>query len=346
MEKNHDLIKVDEKSGIPLIGIDFIGIIDRGTNIIEVKPITTCNLKCKYCFVSAGDYRTNFIIDSNYLIKKLEEIVKIKGINDIEIHIAPYGESLLYPYLFDLIKSLRRINGIKVISMQTNGLLLDNEKVKNLEKAGLDRINVSLNTLDEELAKKLSNFHNYDIEKLLKNINLLLSSRIDLLIAPVWFPRINDEDIEDIIKFVINIRQQGFSDKKVQIGIQKYLTYKTGRKLKNVRPKSWDYFYSQLAKLERKYGIKLKLGPFDFGIHKCPRAFNLVLRKGDILNVEIVSKGRYPRECIGKIDENHGIKVLLKKHLQFNQDIVGRRLRVKVIKANYKDNIITAISQD
>ncbi|MFX1454170.1 MAG: radical SAM protein, partial [Promethearchaeota archaeon] len=70
---------VDEISGIPLYGVDFIGVIDRGTNVIELKPLTLCNLKCKYCFVSAGDYSHNFIVDPDYLIKKVEELIEVKG---------------------------------------------------------------------------------------------------------------------------------------------------------------------------------------------------------------------------------------------------------------------------
>ena len=47
---NNKIIYVDKNSDIPLFGIDFIGIIDRGTNVIEIKPLTLCNLECKYCF--------------------------------------------------------------------------------------------------------------------------------------------------------------------------------------------------------------------------------------------------------------------------------------------------------
>ena len=119
-----NIIFIDRNSEIPLFGIDFIGIIDRGTNIIEIKPITICNLQCKYCFVSAGDYETNFIIEINYLIENVKKVIKIKGTYDIEIHLAPYGEILLYPDLFELIKKLWNLEGIKTISMQTNGLLL------------------------------------------------------------------------------------------------------------------------------------------------------------------------------------------------------------------------------
>ncbi len=70
---------IDKNSDIPLCGIDFIGVIDRGTNIIELKPLTLCNLKCKYCFVSAGDYETNFMVDYKYLLEKVKDIIVVKG---------------------------------------------------------------------------------------------------------------------------------------------------------------------------------------------------------------------------------------------------------------------------
>ncbi|GAG70377.1 unnamed protein product [marine sediment metagenome] len=226
-----EIIYVNKKSGIPLYGIDYIGIIDRGTNVIELKLLTLCNLKCKYCFVSAGAYNNNFIVDPSYLIEKLDPIIENKGRNNIEIHLAPYGEVLLYPKLIELIKYLWKIDGIETISMQSNGMLLNRDIIKKLEEVGLTRINISLNSLNEEKASYLCD-SNFNMNALLKNINLLLNSKINVLIAPVWFPGENDDDIEDIIKFIIRLRDQGYSEKKIQIGIQKYLIYKTGRKLK------------------------------------------------------------------------------------------------------------------
>ena len=339
---HQQLIYVDHRSNIPLFGVDFLGVIDRGTNIIEIKPITICNLKCKYCFVSAGDYSTNFIINSEYLVDKVREVIKIKGEHDIEVHIAPYGEILLYPELFKLIESLRALKGVNVISMQSNGLLLNNEIINRLNELNLSRINLSLNTLNATLANKLCNCSNYDINSILENINILLESQIDVLLAPVWFPRKNDKDIEDIIKLIINLRNLGYSQKKLMIGIQKYLIYKTGRKLHNTRPKSWDYFYSQLSKLERKYEIKLKLGPQDFGIHKRESVQFTPLKKGDLVDLKIISEGRWQKECIAKINENQGIKLLFNKPFTFSEKLIGQELKAKVIKANYRDNILTA----
>jgi len=337
-----DLIYVDKNSNVPLMGIDFFGVIDRGTNVIELKPLTLCNLKCKYCFVKAGDYDTNFIVNSNYLIEKVKEIVDIKGSYDIEIHISPYGEILLYPELFELIHKLWEIEGITIISMQSNGLLLTPEIIKKLKDVNLTRINISLNTLNSEKANYLCACAHYNIDNLIHNIHYLLYNNIDVLLAPVWFPGENDDDIEEIIKFVKNLRESGYKKTRIQIGIQKYLIYKTGRKLKKIRPKSWLYFYNYLSKLEKKYEIKLKLGPLDFGIHKRARSSSLNLQKGDIITLKLILKGRWGRECVGKINENVGIKVLLKKPFTFDKHLIDKEVKVRIIKANYKDNILTA----
>ncbi|MFX1447315.1 MAG: radical SAM protein [Promethearchaeota archaeon] len=340
--KNH-ITYIDIKSEIPIMGVDFLGVIDRGTNIIELKPLTLCNLRCRYCFVSSGDYTMNFVVNSDYLVEKVKELAKLKGNYGLEIHLAPYGEMLLYKELYPLLKSLSEINGVSTISMQSNGLLLSKKIIEKLKQAGLTRINISLNSLKEETGCYLCNCTHYDVNNLLKNIYTLLNYSIQVLIAPVWFPGENEEDIEEIIEFVIKLRSEGFSKQQIQIGIQKYLIYKTGRTLKKIKPKSWDYFYLHLSRLEKKYGIKLKLGPKDFGIHKRTQVSTLDLKKDDLIKIKIVSMGRWINECIGKINDNLGIKILLKKPIIFSEELIGKDIVAKVIKANYRDNILTAL---
>ena len=340
---NDKIQYIDKTSRIPLMGVDFLGVIDRGTNVIELKPLTLCNLQCKYCFVSSGNYDNNFIVDSNYLIEKVLDLVRLKGDYGLEIHLSPYGEILLYKEIDSLLNKLSNIKGISTISMQTNGLLLSKQVINNLKKSNLTRINVSLNSLKEETDCYLCNCTKYDVEKLIKNMYTLMNSGIQVLIAPVWFPGENDKDIEDIIEFVLKVRSEGYSKSQLQIGIQKYLVYKTGRTLKKIQPKTWDYFYLYLSKLEKKFKIKLKLGPNDFGIHKRKRVSTLNLQENDLIKIEIVSRGRWENECIGKINDFLGIKVLLKKPFIFTDELIGKVVEVKVIKANYKDNLLTAL---
>ena len=45
---------VHKNSGIPLIGNVAFGIVHRGSSIIEIKPVTSCNLDCVYCSISEG----------------------------------------------------------------------------------------------------------------------------------------------------------------------------------------------------------------------------------------------------------------------------------------------------
>ncbi len=337
----NEIIYVNKKSKIPLLGLDFLGIIDRGTNIIELKPITLCNLKCRYCFVSAGEYDTNFIIDSQYLIEQVQTIAEFKGHYNLEIHLAPYGEILLYKNLYDLIDSLWEIKGIEIISMQTNGLLLNPDIIKEFSEHNLTRINISVNTFNPRLAQYLCATDNYNVEILLRNIHMLLDSNINVLIAPVWFPGENRNDIMEIIQFIVNLRDEGYTKEQIQLGIQKYLVYKTGRKLKKIKPRSWGYFYHQLSELENKYNIKLKLGPKDFGIHSRP-LFNFPLKEGEIISVEIVSKGRWKNECIGKINNQFCTKVLLNYPLEYSKDLLGKNIKVKILKAKNTENLITS----
>jgi len=48
-------------------------------------------------------------------------------------------------------------------------------------------------------------------------------------------------------------------------------------------------------------------------------------------------------EYIGKINEDFGIKILVNKSMIIPQDLIGNKIQAKIIKANYKDNIITAL---
>jgi len=148
-------VKITKKSEIPLLGSVYFGIIDRGTNLLQVRPSCGCNLNCPFCSVDAGPESTtrttSYDVEMVYLIEAVKEIAVFKG-RGVECHIDSPGEPVMYPHLPELIAEMKKIDEVSTISLQTNGTLLNTAKIAALESAGLDRINLSLPCERREVA--------------------------------------------------------------------------------------------------------------------------------------------------------------------------------------------------
>jgi uncharacterized Fe-S cluster-containing radical SAM superfamily enzyme len=231
-----------------------------------------------------------------YLAEAVEEIAGFKG-PGVECHIDSPGEPVMYPYLPELIATLRNIGEVSVISLQTNGTLLTTAKIAALEGAGLDRINLSLHALEPAIAQLLAGTDSYDIQKITDSAKAVVRSRIDLLIAPVFIPGINDAEIPKLIRFAQEI---GAGKRFPPLGIQKFEHYRYGRSPKGVKAQSWWQFYNQsIRPWEKECGIKLKLDSVrDFGMVRRP-FIPLVFSKGEKVTVEIRAPGWIHGEMLG-----------------------------------------------
>ncbi len=292
------LYYITKESGIPLLGYNAFGLIDRGTNLIQVRPITGCNLNCIFCSVDEGRFSktrlVDYIVDIDYIVEEFEKVAKFKG-RGVEAHIDGQGEPTLYPYLEELVERLKKIKEVEVVSMQTNGILLSEEKIDRLE-GYMDRINLSISALSQETANKLYGVR-YPLKRVLSIAEYIANSKIDLHIAPVWLPGYNDDEIPKIIEFALEI---GAGKRFPPLGIQKYIPHKYGRKPK-VRVMTFKEFYEKLRELEREYGVKLVLSPEDFGMEKRPR-IPQPIKKGEVYKAQIVLPGRMKGEklCVVK----------------------------------------------
>lgn len=284
-------VYITRDSGIPLIGNTAFGLVDRNTSLIEVKPMTGCNLSCVFCSVDEGregKWVTDFIVEPNYLIEEFRKLAEFKDC-ELEAHIGTHGEPLLYPKLVELVRGLADINWVKRVSMDTNGTLLTKKLIDELAEAGMSCINLSLNAIDRQVANKLAGCA-YNIDHVLEMARYA-KAKLGLLIAPVWVPGINDEELSKLIELS---KELG-----VRIGIQNFLGYKYGRN--PVKAAGWELFYEKLRKLEKEYSIKLIFSEEDFLIKKTkqlPRPF----RKGQTINAEVVCDGRLKGEKIAVAD--------------------------------------------
>src|SRR3989344_4029733 len=101
------LVKINRESGIPLIGAIQFGVIDRGTNLLQIRPTTLCNLRCTFCSTRAGEHDNDFEVDVNYLLEWVKEIVKIKG-NNLIAFVESVGETLTYSKIIELINGIKK----------------------------------------------------------------------------------------------------------------------------------------------------------------------------------------------------------------------------------------------
>lgn len=313
-----ELIRITKESGIPLIGCIAFGIIDRGTNLLQVRCTSVCNMNCTFCSTDGGPFsklhKTNFIVDIDYLIEEVEKIAKIKGSNLI-IFLDSVGEPMNHPDFVELVKKLNKIEEVSEIVVITNGTFLTRDRVDSLEKAGLTRINLSLHSINNNKGKTLFGMPNYDVKKVLDIIEYIAKSKIKLMLTPVFLPGVNDEDIIEIIKLAKRIN--------CSVGLQKYETYKYSRKMKSVKKQTYWKFYRKIEEWEKEYDIKLKVNMQDLNVEKrdrIPEIFEI----GDKINVKILCNGWLPGQMIGEAD-GRGISI--------NQcdKSIGESVKVKIL---------------
>ena len=119
----------------------------REINYMRISVTDQCNLRCCYCMPEEGIPS----IDKSELLTfdEIETIVKAGvsiGINAIKI---TGGEPLLRDDITKLIKNIKNIDGIKQVTLTTNGVLLE-RYADELKEAGIDSININVPTLTKE----------------------------------------------------------------------------------------------------------------------------------------------------------------------------------------------------
>ena len=316
--------RITRNSQIPLVGSLYFGVIDRGTSLLQVRPSCGCNLNCPFCSVDAGPKTTtratSYDVELDYLLEAVEEIAGFKG-PGVECHVDSPGEPLMYNRIADLVAGLRKIPEVRTISMQTNGTLLTDKMIQNLDSSGLDRINLSLHALEPGLAQELAGVEWFDLKKVTDAARAILKTNIDLLIAPVYIPGVNDTEIPKLIRFA---REIGAGKRFPPLGIQKFERYKYGRTPKGIKVQSWWQFFNQSVKQwEKEWGLNLRLDPArDFGTVRRPM-IPRPIKKGEKVTVELSAPGWIKGEMLG-IARNRVISV-------FNCQKQSGQLRVKIV---------------
>ncbi len=121
---------------------------------LRVSLTDRCNLRCTYCMPAEGlDWMPGEqVLTDDELVRLMRIAVELLGVTDIRL---TGGEPLLRPGLEDLVARITALSPRPRLSMTTNGIGLA-RRAAGLAEAGLDRINVSLDTVDPELFKTIT----------------------------------------------------------------------------------------------------------------------------------------------------------------------------------------------
>lgn len=174
---------------------------NRPLRDLRISLIDRCNFRCPYCMPAEQFHHAyQFLNKEQWLgFDALVRLVKIfvsLGVTKLRL---TGGEPLLRPKIDVLIKELVKINGVDDVALTTNGMLLDQWALP-LKQAGLTRLTVSLDSLDQRVFNILSGGRG-DLSQVLKGIDAAVNAGFTALKINAVIQRgVNDQTVLDLVR--------------------------------------------------------------------------------------------------------------------------------------------------
>ncbi len=170
--------------------LDSIG---RHINYLRLSVTDRCNLRCTYCMPEAGIGKIahSDILSYEELYRIAQSAVSI-GIDKIRI---TGGEPLVRKGIIHFLQQLSKIPGLEQLVLTTNGVLLE-EMAADLRAAGVQRLNISLDSLNPNTFAQIS--RRGDLMRVLAGIEAAKASGFPIKLNMVVMRGINDHEIVDL----------------------------------------------------------------------------------------------------------------------------------------------------
>ncbi|MDE3838193.1 GTP 3',8-cyclase MoaA [Bacillus methanolicus] len=175
--------------------------LNRPLKDLRISVIDRCNFRCQYC-MPAEIFGPDFAFLPKSELLTFEEIFRTANIFvklGVEKIRLTGGEPLLRTDLPILVKMLATIDGLKDIALTTNGVLLP-KLAQGLRDAGLKRVNVSLDSLNDEIFGKI-NGRNVGVKPVLQGIEEARKAGLGIKINMVVKKGLNDSEILSMADF-------------------------------------------------------------------------------------------------------------------------------------------------
>ena len=310
--------------------------IDRcGRNIdyLRISVTDRCNLRCIYCMPEEGIRLTGRenILQEPEIIRVCQVMAEL-GIKKIKI---TGGEPLVRPRMPGLIRQIKAIPGIEKVTLTTNGILLK-KQMKELAEAGLDSLNISLDTLDREGFMKITRRDLLDdtlagIEEAMKYPNVQLKINC----VPLG---IEEQNLCEIAEFACKYPVHVRFIEMMPIGYGSSFTGMSQEKIVSLLEKKFGILFPYeglpLGNGPSKYytvdGIQGKIGFISAISHKfCSECNRILLTSQGYLKTCLqYTAGRDLRESLRNGGTDEEIKEIIKAALSEKPD--GHHFREKV----------------
>lgn len=167
----------------------------RSINYLRISVTELCNLRCRYCMPEEGIEKRSHeeMMTAEETIDAAKAAVSL-GINKIRI---TGGEPLIKRGIVNLCRKIAEIDGLRELCITTNGTLL-RQFAKELYDAGVDRLNISLDTLDSRKFKYIT--RRGELNQVLDGIEAAFEAGFEKIkINTVLMGGFNDDEIEDFV---------------------------------------------------------------------------------------------------------------------------------------------------
>ena len=166
----------------------------RTIDYVRLSVTDRCNLRCLYCMPECGVEQLE-----HAQVMRFEEMLRLcrvlSGLGVSKFKVSG-GEPLVRRGVCDFIADLKQVPGVEQVTLTTNGVLL-RQNLERLKTAGIDGINISLDTLNEFTFRELT--RNGDIDTVLEGLQAALAARIcPIKINALLLKGKNDSELETL----------------------------------------------------------------------------------------------------------------------------------------------------
>ncbi len=170
----------------------------RHIHYLRISLTDACNLRCVYCMPEDVTFKARSELLEDEEILRLVRIFADLGVDKIRL---TGGEPTIRPRLVELVRRIRQVPAIRELTMTTNGILLP-ELAHPLKMAGLDRVNISLDTLNPKKFRAITRWGR--LEDVWAGIHAAESAGLEpIKINCVVTRGFNDDDVVDLARLTL-----------------------------------------------------------------------------------------------------------------------------------------------